>query len=105
LNPQSEVRLSTLRCPECATLQPLSQIDYRKSFRCTHCGKGLRVPYTHNRNGGVVSLGVSAAVVFLAGGRGFWLVLLTALAFFPVAMVLGTLRRYLFPPTLEIDEA
>jgi hypothetical protein len=52
----------------------------------------------------VVSLGVAAAVVFLAGGRGFWLVLLTALAFFPVAMVLGTLRRYLFPPTLEIDE-
>jgi hypothetical protein len=66
----------------------------------------MRVPYSYSRNAGTISLAVSAGLSFLAGARGWGLVLFTALGFVPIGMILGVIQRYWFPPTLEIvDES
>ena len=49
---------------------------------------------------------VSAGLSFLAGARGWYLIICTILGFVPIAMITTFIQRYWFPPTLEIvDES
>ena len=96
------MRMTALKCPLCGQPQHLTVIRFGPIFSCASCGTGLRVPYTHRRNMGFLTLAISAVTVFMAGARSWWLLLLTVTAFVPIGMVLSVFPRYVFPPTLEV---
>src|SRR5215472_15616540 len=93
----------TIRCPKCATaLDPLTEVRYTSSFRCTNCSAELQVPryYLHT----VFWLAFAAAVLVCLGiglrDGTFVLGLLTFL--FPAMFSIGILQRRFFPPKLSI---
>jgi uncharacterized paraquat-inducible protein A len=101
-----EMRKTALKCPACGERQALGRIRNGSSFSCEECGAQIRIPYSSNRNGAVLTIVVSAGLSFLAGARGWPLIIFTILGFMPIAMISNFIQRYWFPPTLEIvDES
>jgi predicted RNA-binding Zn-ribbon protein involved in translation (DUF1610 family) len=101
-----ELRKTALKCPACGERQALGSIRTSSSFSCEECGARIRIPSSSNRNGGVLTIVVSAGLSFLAGARGWHPIILAILGFVPIGTITNVIQRYWFPPTLEIvDES
>jgi len=95
-----------LTCPCCSTKQTWVTVRFRGTFRCVECRETLRVTKSYATRAGYASFALAVVLVVLYGARGYWLVVLPFVVYFPIVAVVTTVMSHTFPPTLEIaDEA
>src|SRR3954463_3036633 len=92
------------RCPACSRQLSWESIQFDSPFQCPVCGETLFVPKSYNQRVTWVTLPTAVVIGYLLGGRGFNWLILVVLGFFPLAVIVATVMRKLFPPTLVVGD-
>jgi hypothetical protein len=87
-------------CPLCGSLVPSARPP-GEPYTCPGCGTKLEVEKAYLQRWGIVATLVAVAAALAFGARGWHILLLVVVIWFPAAIVVASLSARLFPPRLE----
>ena len=92
----------TVKCPFCGGLMPNDRYASRGPWTCPACNKDLRIPRWYLRLLSWCTLGISFALCFVLGLRGFQFFVALLLSSFPMYFMLRYMVNLAAPTPLEL---
>ena len=91
-------------CPQCLSLIPWKVIRADKSFRSENCKTILQIPRSHLHREMLCGLVAALILGYVVGVGGWWLVVFTAVAWFPMNFVASFFLYASYPPTPQFGD-
>lgn len=102
--PSSTTERGYVSCPHCYARLAISKSLFREDLRCNHCQTRLHVSVNYSRALIIFSAVISIVLLWAAGIRDLWLIVL----YLPLGFVIGTVLVRTVPfivrPPLRVGE-